>query len=330
MSQDAKTALKQRLLAALAAGETVSSFDFVNKDVTAHLDLVGVMKSLLATQCVAADVIDLVSFELTAEGEGFRQSGSIEAQYFAAIPAEGSTREAMAAQLGPAIAGLGIGICMRNKWISQSKEGVITKLVPEIVDQTKLDLEAVYNKTADSKLIDALKKRKLVVQSAFKVYTITKGPQFTTEDRELLRDLDTEALRNGKWSSVPFKDYNFEAEGEAAPMGAVHPLGKVRAEMRKILTGMGFQEMPTNTFVESSFWNFDSLFQPQQHPARDAHDTFFLDVPATADQVRRLTTVYCSMLLLRLLLITNILKHNNLCPHFVALFPFCFFSGDCR
>ena len=34
--------------------------------------------------------------------------------------------------------------------------------------------------------------------------------------------------------------------------------------------------MPTNNFIESSFWNFDALFQPQQHPARDAHDTFFL------------------------------------------------------
>ena len=37
-----------------------------------------------------------------------------------------------------------------------------------------------------------------------------------------------------------------------------------------------FTEMPTNNYVESSFWNFDALFQPQQHPARDAHDTFFL------------------------------------------------------
>ena len=34
--------------------------------------------------------------------------------------------------------------------------------------------------------------------------------------------------------------------------------------------------MPTNRFVESSFWNFDALFQPQQHPARDMHDTFFI------------------------------------------------------
>jgi len=31
--------------------------------------------------------------------------------------------------------------------------------------------------------------------------------------------------------------------------------------------------------VESSFWNFDTLFQPQQHPARDAHDTFFIADP---------------------------------------------------
>mmetsp|Transcript_51892 Transcript_51892/g.85974 ORF Transcript_51892/g.85974 Transcript_51892/m.85974 type:complete len:259 (+) Transcript_51892:1-777(+) len=38
--------------------------------------------------------------------------------------------------------------------------------------------------------------------------------------------------------------------------------------------------MRTNRWVESSFWNFDSLFQPQQHPARDAHDTFFVNTVA--------------------------------------------------
>jgi len=57
---------------------------------------------------------------------------------------------------------------------------------------------------------------------------------------------------------------------------------KVRTEFRKLLLEMGFAEMPTNRFVESSFWNFDSLFQPQQHPARESHDTFFLSKPATS------------------------------------------------
>lgn len=45
--------------------------------------------------------------------------------------------------------------------------------------------------------------------------------------------------------------------------------------------------MPTNNFIESSFWNFDALFQPQQHPARDAHDTFFLKDPEVSHDFPR-------------------------------------------
>lgn len=71
-----------------------------------------------------------------------------------------------------------------------------------------------------------------------------------------------------------------QALGLPLPCGHLHPLLKVRTQFRKIFTQMGFTEMPTSNYVESSFWNFDALFQPQQHPARDAHDTFFLTKPA--------------------------------------------------
>jgi hypothetical protein len=37
-----------------------------------------------------------------------------------------------------------------------------------------------------------------------------------------------------------------------------------------------FTEMPTNRFVESAFWNFDAMFVPQQHPARELQDTFYV------------------------------------------------------
>lgn len=37
--------------------------------------------------------------------------------------------------------------------------------------------------------------------------------------------------------------------------------------------------MPTSSFVESGFWCFDALFVPQQHPARDVQDTFYLSDP---------------------------------------------------
>lgn len=68
--------------------------------------------------------------------------------------------------------------------------------------------------------------------------------------------------------------------GSSLGGGAFHPLLKVRAEFRRILMDLGFIEMPSNKWIESSFWNFDSLFQPQSHPARDAHDTFFIKNPA--------------------------------------------------
>ena len=73
----------------------------------------------------------------------------------------------------------------------------------------------------------------------------------------------------------------------------------MRTQFRKIFTQMGFEEMPTNNYVESSFWNFDVLFQPQQHPARDAHDTFFLTKPAATtsfpeDYLERVKAVHQS------------------------------------
>jgi phenylalanyl-tRNA synthetase alpha chain len=58
----------------------------------------------------------------------------------------------------------------------------------------------------------------------------------------------------------------------------------VRHEFREIFFEMGFTEMPTNHFVESGFWNFDTLFVPQQHPARDLQDTFYVSDPKRADR----------------------------------------------
>jgi len=81
---------------------------------------------------------------------------------------------------------------------------------------------------------------------------------------------------SGDWKKAKFKPLNLVARGKEIGGGHLHPLLKVRTEFRSMLLEMGFEEMPTAKWVESSFWNFDSLFQPQSHPARDAHDTFFL------------------------------------------------------
>ena len=52
--------------------------------------------------------------------------------------------------------------------------------------------------------------------------------------------------------------------------------------VRKIWLEMGFKEM-TGPMIQTSFWNFDSLFVPQDHPAREMQDTFFLDLEGKLD-----------------------------------------------
>ena len=41
---------------------------------------------------------------------------------------------------------------------------------------------------------------------------------------------------------------------------------------------MGFREMTGNN-VQTSFWDLDALFVPQDHPARDMQDTFYIKDP---------------------------------------------------
>ncbi|CAG8441799.1 3275_t:CDS:2 [Rhizophagus irregularis] len=113
---------------------------------------------------------------------------------------------------------------------------------------------------------------------------LTKGPKFSLTIEKQARDITFEMLQSGEWKKANFKKYNFDALGIPPSGGHLHPLMKIREELRQIFFEMGFEEMPTNRFVESSFWNFDALFQPQQHPARDAHDTFFIKDPAVGTQ----------------------------------------------
>ena len=119
----------------------------------------------------------------------------------------------------------------------------------------------------------------MIEEVQVKSYNITKGSQFKTSLEKQETDLTSEMILKGTWKEKKFKDYNFKAKGIPSERGHLHPLLKVREQFCQIFLELGFQEMPTNNYVESSFWNFDALFQPQQHPARDAQDTFFLSDP---------------------------------------------------
>ena len=58
--------------------------------------------------------------------------------------------------------------------------------------------------------------------------------------------------------------------------GSLHPLMKIRDEIRDIFVSMGFS-IAYGPEVESDYYNFQALNMPPFHPARDMQDTFYID-----------------------------------------------------
>lgn len=58
--------------------------------------------------------------------------------------------------------------------------------------------------------------------------------------------------------------------------GGLHPLTKTLREIKEIFVGMGF-EVATGPEVETEYYNFKALNIPENHPARDLQDTFYID-----------------------------------------------------
>lgn len=71
-------------------------------------------------------------------------------------------------------------------------------------------------------------------------------------------------------------EFDIETEGPDALIGRAHPLSVLETRIRRVFIALGFEEMKGG-IVESAFWNFDALFQPQDHPARELADTFYLN-----------------------------------------------------
>lgn len=307
----AATELTERLLSILRDDDD-DGFD--TEDVAVrfgidHQQIVGAVKSLQSRGVINCEPRYEKRWRLTEEGASVARDGSCEALvYYAVPPEDGITRDALST-VGDATT-IGFGRAIRLGWITRRMVAAVTtgkeedrvyRNVSEIQDETQNVcrlIEAMEAfKLTDREKADC-KRRKLATETNVCAYRVTKGADFLADTVVVETDLTAEMIASGSWRTKAFKAYNFDSLGSVPPSGHLHPLLKVRAQFRQTFLEMGFVEMATNNFVESSFWNFDALFQPQQHPARDAHDTFFVAEPATTarpfpvDYAQRVQTVH--------------------------------------
>lgn len=90
--------------------------------------------------------------------------------------------------------------------------------------------------------------------------------------------LTSEDIISGNWKNFRLRAYDVTLPAEAVYPKKCHPLQKIIQESRRIFLQMGFEET-ASTHAEICFWDFDALFQPQDHPTRDMQDTFYLKRP---------------------------------------------------
>ena len=275
--------LNSEILIALEKQEpTLSSEAFPQ---ASQAEIKAALDRLASRGMVQYEALPTEQIVLTGEGQQICDEGSHEWKVWEAVKSKGriSVKELEKA-LGPS-AKIGQGNAFKLKWIKKDGDA-LTPVAKEVTDSTRELLQHVSETGTfpDPKQLKDYQKRKLVTTKKIIAYEIRKGPQWALEITEMKTDLTAEMLADGSWETTSFKPYNFQSLGDSQTQraGALHPLMKVREEFRRLFFDQGFIEMPTARFVDSGFWNFDTLFVPQQHPARDLQDTFYVSDPPEA------------------------------------------------
>jgi len=235
---------------------------------------------------------------LSAEGKVYAKSGLPERRLIKALDELGGK-----APLGKAVerAGLdkqfipiALGWIQRKKWATldskastlqksgKLEEGNDEKLVKLLAEEGQAIVEELNQQFQDTFRI--LKGRTLleVEEKTKRIIEMTDAGQATMKKRmkvvENVTQLTQELIVSGKWRKVTLQKYNIDAPVAKMWLGKKHPYLQFLDEVKKKLVNLGFKEM-TGTAVETGFFNFDALYTPQDHPAREIFDIYFVKSP---------------------------------------------------
>jgi phenylalanyl-tRNA synthetase alpha chain len=207
-------------------------------------------------------------------------------------------------EINAAIAG-----ARRNHWIQLVEGRMIatpytTIQSPEerFIEKLKGGVEISKLTEDEKRVLEQLKKRPNYIEIKEKKelrFSLTDEARriIPTLNQEMLeRRLTTELITYGKWKETNFSALDVEAPSPAIYPGRRHPLIDIIEEIKEIFIGLGFSEIE-GSIIQSGFWNFDALFTPQDHPAREMQDTFYISaqkqpISASKDQILKVSRLH--------------------------------------
>ncbi len=273
----------------------------------AGIDIKSVMSA--AGSLASKDIIEMHKdveeiYSLTDAGKEYAEKGLPERRILDVLADKGHipmSDLAVASGVDKKETNIAIGWLRRKNWanidhgvvnITDFGKDFVSKMDidEETLDYLKLNADGVKLFTDD--LLNGVKKlagRKNILnikkETSHSFIILPKGEEILKhgfEIKEQATQLTHEHLKEGEWKSLEYRPYDINAEAPVIFAGKKHPLRVIIDEIREIFLNMGFSE-DKGEYVESAFWKFDSLFQPQDHAAREMQDTFYLKNPLTCD-----------------------------------------------
>ncbi len=184
-----------------------------------------------------------------------------------------------------------MGIARKNNWIETDGENVSLKNPPSNILEEKIISKIGKNKIPvseieDKKTLEFLKKRpNFIIEEIEKsqIISLSEKGKSISETVKISEDVVVKAI-------------DVEADVPKAFVAKTHPLKDIINEIREIFVTLGFTEI-LGKLAQPCFWNFDALFTPQDHPARELQDTFYLDGVnskkiATPKQIQQVAKVH--------------------------------------
>ncbi len=164
-------------------------------------------------------------------------------------------------------------------------------------DSGQLKLLKVPNKTEEEIALEKIHKGGEVEENVLKILMsrnlVVKVTETYEKTKEVLErtgnvvvELTSDLIRTGLWKGKKFSPLDVEIVRKIGMKNIIpgkrQPYNQFLMLFRQKLVEMGFKEM-TGPTIETEFWNFDALYQPQNHPARDWTQTYSLKYPKTGD-----------------------------------------------
>ncbi len=192
-----------------------------------------------------------------------------------------------------------LGQARRKGWIKISDKGVklITRptTFPEEDFLAKIFRNRIFldglNKVEIKTMSNIIKRPGYIDRQISKARIVNLSKHGLLIARSLSEDdeldaLTSEVLSKELWRKKKLRVIDVESPAPTLLPGRKHPIQIFIDEVKEIFASMGFMEIEGD-IIQPCFWNFDALFTPQDHPAREMQDTFYLPKNALEAQANK-------------------------------------------